>query len=315
MNVYNDINEVRKESETVLTVGTFDGVHLGHQKIINELLFRSVDSRCRNFIVTFEPHPRLVLGVVHDIQIITTLDEKLKYFQAHSIQNVLIINFTKDFSQLNFKDFIVKYLIDGIGISEIVIGYDHQFGKNREGNAKALNEIGKEYHFRVTQVPPFSIENTSVSSTKIRRALKEGNILSANLFLGKQFELSGKVIRGIRRGTEIGFPTANISLNSKYKIVPKRGVYFVEVIIHGKNYFGMMNIGYRPTFNSANEMTLEVHVFYFNEEIYDTDITIKFIDRIRDEKKFDSVKELVEQLSIDKQICFERVNNFKIESF
>lgn len=315
MNVYTDITEVKKEPQTVLTVGTFDGVHLGHQKIINELLFRSVDSGSRNFIVTFEPHPRLVLGVVYDLQLLTTLEEKLKYFQSHSIQNVLILDFTKDFSQLNFKEFVVKYLVDKIGMSEMVIGYDHHFGKNREGNAKTLNEIGKEYHFKVTQVSPFSIDDTSVSSTKIRRALQEGNIQRTNLLLGNKFELSGKVARGIKRGTEIGFPTANINVNNKHKIVPKRGVYFVEVTVRGKKYFGMMNIGYRPTFNSTNEMTLEVHIFYFNEVIYDEEITIRFIDRIRDEKKFGSVRELIEQLSNDRQICFDRVNNSKIESF
>ncbi|MBM4174889.1 MAG: bifunctional riboflavin kinase/FAD synthetase [Ignavibacteria bacterium] len=315
MNIFYDISEVKKDAKTVVTVGTFDGFHLGHQKIINELIFRSVDAASRNFIVTFEPHPRLVIGIVHDVQILTTLDEKFKYLQAHSVQNVLVLKFTKEFSQLNFRDFIVKYLVDGIGMSEIVIGYDHQFGKNREGNAKALNEIGKEYNFKVTQVSPFSIEETSVSSTKIRRALQDGNIQLANSFLGKQYEFSGKVVRGIKRGTEIGFPTANIGLMNRSKITPKRGVYFVEVVTCGKKYFGMMNIGYRPTFNSASEMTLEVHIFYFNEDIYDEEINIKFIDRIREEKKFSSVRELVEQLSADRQLCFERVNNYKVESF
>lgn len=314
MNIYYDINEVPHDENTILTVGTFDGVHLGHQKIINEVLFRSVENAKRNLLITFEPHPHIVLRNSQEVKLITTLDEKINYLRLHALQNLLVINFTKQFSQIGFKEFVKDFLVDKIGLSEIVIGYDHQFGKNREGNAKILTELGKEFDFRVTQVSPYSINDVVVSSSKIRRALITGDIQRANSFLGKRFELSGKVFKGIRRGKEIGFPTANIGLNNRHKIIPKTGVYFVEVKLAEGNYFGMMNIGYRPTFNSASELTLEVHIFYFNENIYEKDISVRFIDRLRDEKKFGSIEDLRNQLLMDKQTCFEKINNIKVET-
>lgn len=312
MNVYYNVEEISKDKKTVLTVGTFDGVHLGHRKIINEMIYQSVENNCRNLLITFDPHPQIVLSKDNSIKILTTLNQKLEYLNNLSVQNVLVINFTKQFSQIDFKTFVEEYFVNRIGVHTVVVGSDHHFGKNREGNPDTLRELGKIFDFNVIKVEPLILDGNKISSTRIRKALNEGNIELANKMLGKRYEIRGKVVKGNQRGATIGFPTANIEVGNKDMLIPPRGVYFVEVDVADKHYFGMMNIGFRPTFNNTSELIIEVHIFYFNENIYDKPITVRFIDRLRDEKKFNSVDELKQQLQIDKQECFKRIDTLPV---
>lgn len=312
MNVFYNIEDIEFNKHTCLTVGTFDGVHLGHQKIINEMIYQSVERSCRNLLITFEPHPQLVLAKNSDIRLLSTLEQKLDYLKYLSIQNVLVINFTKNFSELSFNSFIEDYLIKKIGLNTIIVGADHHFGKDRQGNPKILKEMGENLGFSVIEVEPLMYKDAKISSSRIRKSLLSGEIKLANEMLGKKYELKGKVVKGNQRGKEIGFPTANIELDNPHKLIPMRGVYFVEVDINNRNFYGMMNIGYRPTFNNSSELILEVHIFYFREDIYDEFIIIRFIDKLRDEKKFNSVAELKQQLEIDKQVCFDKINSIDI---
>lgn len=311
MNIYHDINEIVRDRNTVLTVGTFDGVHLGHQKIINEMIFHAAEKKCRNLVITFHPHPQIVLSKNDSIRILTSLDEKLDYLSYLGIQNVLVINFTKEFSQIDFKTFIEGYLIGKIGLNTIVVGFDHHFGRNREGTPEQLFELSKRYNFDVVKVEPIVYEGEKISSTRIRKALMNGEIRIANEMLGKKYELSGLVVKGTQRGNNVmGIPTANIDVQEKDKLIPARGVYVVEVDILGKEYYGMMNIGYRPTFNNSSELILEVHIFFFDEDIYNKSIKVRFIDRLRNEKKFNSIEELREQLIQDKKNCLEKIVSY-----
>lgn len=312
MNVFYNIEDIEFNKHTCLTVGTFDGVHLGHQKIINEMIYQSVERSCRNLLITFEPHPQLVLAKSSEIRLLSTLEQKLDYLKYLSIQNVLVINFTKSFSELSFNSFIEDYLIKKIGLNTIIVGADHHFGKDRQGNPKILKEMGENLGFSVIEVEPLMYKDAKISSSRIRKSLLSGEIKLANEMLGKKYELKGKVVKGNQRGKEIGFPTANIELDNPHKLIPMRGVYFVEVDINNRNFYGMMNIGYRPTFNNSSELILEVHIFYFREDIYGEFIIIRFIDKLRDEKKFNSVAELKQQLEIDKQVCFDKINSINI---
>lgn len=312
MNVYYDLDEIRKDKNTILTVGTFDGVHLGHRKIINEMIYQSVQNNCRSLVITFDPHPQVVLSKNDSIKILTTLKEKLEYLKSLSVQNVLVINFTREFSQIDFRTFVEEYFVNRIGVHTVVVGSDHHFGKNREGNPEILKELGKNLGFNVLKVEPLIFEGQKISSTRIRKALIEGNIQLANEMLGQKYEISGRVVKGDKRGELIGFPTANIEIDHKDKLIPARGVYFVEVDVAQKNFFGMMNIGYRPTFNNTTDLMLEVHIFYFSGDIYNYPIVVRFIDRLRDERKFSSIEELKNQLQKDKQECFKRIGALNV---
>lgn len=308
MKVFFNINELNKDKNTVLTVGTFDGIHLGHQKIINEMIYQSVEHNCRNLVVTFDPHPQIVLSKDNEVKILTTLEQKLKYLEFLSVQNVLVLKFTKEFSHIDFQTFVKDYLVNDIGVHTIVVGADHHFGKNREGNPEILIELGKIHNFNVIKVEPLVYDNHKISSSRIRKTLMKGDVELSNFMLGKKYEIIGKVIRGNQRGNTIGFPTANIEIDNKERLIPARGVYLVEVDLKDSHYYGMMNIGLRPTFNSTSELSLEVHIFYFNGIIYDEPIIIRFVSRLRDEKKFETIEDLKKQLLIDKQECFKRID-------
>ncbi len=308
MNVFYNIDEISKDKNTVLTVGTFDGVHLGHQKIINEVIYQSAENNCRNLVITFNPHPQIVLSKDNSIKILTTLEEKIEYLSYLAVQNVLVINFTKEFSQIDFKTFVEEYLVNKIGLHTIVVGTDHHFGKNREGNSEILTQLGKNLDFNVIKVDPLIFSGQKISSTRIRKTLLNGEVRLANEMLGKRYGIKGKVVKGNQRGATIGFPTANIEIENKDKLIPARGVYFVEVDLTDKSFYGMMNIGYRPTFNNTTELMLEVHIFYFDGDIYGEPISVRFIEKLRDEKKFSSIDELRNQLHIDKQECFKRID-------
>ena len=308
INVFRDISEIKREENTAVTMGTFDGLHIGHQHILNVLIEKASRNKCRTFVVTFEPHPRLVLNKRNGIKILTPIEEKIKVFENSGIENLLIINFTEEFSEQSSVEFIENLIIEKLGAKEIVIGYDHKFGKDRGGDESTFRELSKKYNFDLTVVPAKTINDEIVSSTKIRRALLEGDLENVFAYLNRNYSLNGKVVKGAGRGRTLGFPTANVELNDKIKLIPKTGVYVVKCVVLGHEVFGIMNIGVRPTFENLDESVIEVHLFEFNKEIYDDNIQIELLKRIRDEKRFNSKEELINQIVIDKKNAVNFVN-------
>ncbi len=305
MEVFNSLSEVKKDKNTVITLGTFDGIHLGHKKIIEKVINKAEKLRARSFLITFDPHPRIVVSKGHTIKLLNTLQEKIEILGDLKIQNLLIINFTKEFSQLSSEEFFKNYIIDKIGLKEIVIGYDHHFGKGRGGDENTLREMGKEFDFNVTRVDAVNINGTSVSSTKIRNALAEGNISLANSFLGRYYSFHGNVVKGDGRGRLLGFPTANIKLKEENKLLPAIGIYAVELIVDNVKHFGLMSIGKRPTFYNDGQLTTEIYIFDFDKNIYDKNVIVKVVERIRGEEKYSSPEELVAQMKKDKEAGME----------
>ncbi len=301
MRVYNDLFLIEKNDNTIITIGTFDGVHLGHQKIFNVLINKSKNNGCRSFVITFEPHPRLVIQPNSDLKLLTTFEEKVEILRNMGIDNLLVIPFTKEFSELTSEAFFRKYILDGTGIKKMVIGYDHRFGKGRDGDEQKIRELGAANSFDIQKTDAVTVNETVVSSSKIRNALFEGEVKAAAQMLGRNYSFAGKVVVGDKRGRELGFPTANIQLENESKLIPKNGVYAVKVFLEERIFNGVMNIGLRPTFKETKVVLSEVHILNFNEDIYGKHIHIEFIERIRDEKKFGSKEELIKQIEIDKQ--------------
>ncbi|HKI90011.1 MAG TPA: bifunctional riboflavin kinase/FAD synthetase [Draconibacterium sp.] len=287
----------------VVTIGTFDGVHRGHQVVISRLKEFARDYNGETVIFTFHPHPRLVTSPgEQNLRLLTTSDEKIRLFDGFGIDHLIIYPFTRAFSQLPYTDFVKDILVDQIKTHCLVVGYDHKFGKNREGGFEYLQKCADKYNFNIERLDALSLDDTNVSSTKIRGALEAGNIKKANRYLGYQFTLHGSVVEGKRLGRKIGFPTANIEASDPHKIIPGYGVYAVKILLKGKNYFGMLNIGTRPTFNqNADNRSIEVNIFDFEGDIYNTEITLVFVNKIREEQKFTGADTLVEQLKKDKQ--------------
>lgn len=314
MNVFRDITEIQKDKNTVLTLGTFDGVHLGHQIILKKVLDIARENGYRSFVLTFEPHPQTVLTNKNSIKILSTLEEKIYLLEQSGIENVLVINFTKDFAQIPSKDFFINYIIDKIGISECVVGHDHHFGKNREGDENLIRDLSKLYHFNVTHIDALKIDDEIVSSTKIRKYILSGNLLKANQFLGRKYSLTGKVVEGDKKGRDLGFPTANLEID-KNKLIPSLGVYPVEILIDSNNfsnYKGMMYIGTRPTFKENENVMVEVNIFDFNQDIYGQDLTVYIYNRIRGDEKFTTAEDLIEKIKSDKVKCLEILNHSDI---
>jgi riboflavin kinase / FMN adenylyltransferase len=300
MQVFRHKSEVKKDKNTVLTIGTFDGIHLGHQQIIKKVNEIALRKNSRTFFVTFDPHPRKVISENYDLKLLTLLNEKTELLEKFGIENLYIIEFTKEFSRLTSREFFLEYIIDTVGLSDIVIGYDHHFGKDRSGDIKTLEILGSEYGFEVTAVDPYSIDNETVSSTKIRKALAAGNLPAANDLLGRYYSLTGKVVKGDMRGRDLGFPTANLELLDESKLLPAVGIYAVEVILKTGRFFGLMSIGKRPTFYNSGKIVPEVYIYDFKSEIYGEIMTVNMIERIRDEEKYSSAEELIEQMEKDK---------------
>ncbi|NIR47544.1 bifunctional riboflavin kinase/FAD synthetase [candidate division KSB1 bacterium] len=302
MKIYWDLTSVQKTQNSVITVGTFDGVHLGHQHIIDELKTRARFLGAQTTLVTFDTHPQIVLSSPDKpaLKILTTIEEKLAILEKLDIDRVVVIKFSKEFANTNPHEFIKNILFEQVGFTEIVVGYDHAFGKNREGDIETLVNWSNELGFSVNELSPFMLSETRVSSSKIRETIQTGNIKQAEQLLGRNYPLSGKVVKGDGRGKDLNFPTANIEPKSKHKLVPPDGVYAVYVRLGSRKFKGMMNIGHRPTF-SATQHALEVHIFDFNDEIYGEDLTIEFEDRIREEIKFSRPNELIKQLRKDKE--------------
>ena len=308
MRIYQDLSEVSPNKNTVLTLGTFDGVHLGHRKIINEVLKKAALLEGRSFLITFYPHPRKIISRANNIELLSTPSEKIKMAESLGIENMLIVKFTKEFSQLAPDKFIEKYIVDGIGAKEVVIGYDHHFGKGRGGDINSLKKKGKDSGFKVTVIPAFDIDGVTVSSTKIRNAISEGDIKLASKYLGRFYSFSGKVILGDKRGRELGFPTANLEVENTDKLLPAIGIYVVEIIVKEKKHFGLLSVGKRPTFYSSGDIVPEVYIYDFDENIYDEYVTVNIVERIRGEEKFSSADELIKQMNNDKKIGIEILN-------
>lgn len=299
MKVFQSTNDFKSDKKTIVTLGTFDGVHLGHQKIINRLLNNTINHTFETVVLTFFQHPRNVLHLDSNLKLLNTTDEKIKLLRDKGIDNLIIQDFNTSFSELSGEEFVKNVLVDQLNIQKIIIGYDHRFGKNRGSDIHDLIYFGKKFHFDVEQISAEEIDDISVSSTKIRNAILEGNITLANQYLGYKYSFSGKVIKGKQLGRTIDFPTANIQLNNFEKIIPKKGVYIVEGFWNNKTHQGMMNIGNRPTVNGENT-TIEIYFLHLDENLYDVEITISVIDYLRDETKFDSIDALKTQLKSDK---------------
>ena len=312
MQVFDSIKNLTKNKNTILTLGTFDGIHPGHLKIINKLVGCSKEKGCRNVVITFYPHPRTVLSSGNDIKMLTTQVERKNLLEKQGVENFLTINFTKEFSALTAEEFIYEYLINGIGLSEIVLGHDHHFGKGRSGNVELLKKIGAKEGFSVTTVDAFYINNEVVSSTKIRNALSEGALKRANNLLGRNYSFSGTVIGGDKRGRGLGYPTANIKLSSQEKLLPAIGIYAVRVLLENENHFGLLSIGKRPTFYNSGEIVTEVYIYNFDREIYGKEVTVEMVEYLRGEEKFNSAEELINQMNKDKENglkIFNKLNN------
>lgn len=308
MKIYHSINDFVSEKKTVATLGTFDGVHIGHRKIIEKLLQSAADTDAESLILTFFPHPRMVLQDRSEIKLLNTPEEKIKLLAETGLDNLVIHPFDEAFSRLTAEEFVSQILVSQFNIGKIIIGHDHRFGRNRTANIDDLVAYGQQYGFEVEQISAQEIDAVSVSSTKIRNALLEGNIALANEYLGYEYLISGTVVKGRQLGRTIGYPTANIRIAEDYKLIPKIGVYVVKSIIGGNLVYGMMNIGTNPTVGGQS-LSVEVHFFDFDADLYEQHIQISILERLRDEQKFDSVALLTEQLHRDKSNSLSYLQN------
>lgn len=300
MNIHYNTDSFNPKKPVILTPGTFDGVHFGHQKILKILTDTAAEKDMESVVLTFSPHPRKVLFPDgKPLFLINTLEEKIEQLKKHGVDHLIIYPFTIDFSRISALEYVRDFLLNELKVSKLVIGYDHQFGRNREGNFEYLKELSPIYEFEIEEISAQDINEVNVSSTKIRKAILEGDIETANEFLGYEFSMQGTVIEGKKLGNTIGFPTANISPLSEDKIVPKNGAYAVRVSVNNKSYGGMLNIGYNPTVSNDQKQHIEVNIFDFYQNIYNQTIEVTFIKRLRDEKKFNSVDELKQQLADD----------------
>jgi len=313
LKVLRNILDFPKLSYPIISVGRFDGVHKGHQHILKRMTDIALAKNGQKVILTFDPGPEEVLFEKNkdEIKLLSTLDEKIQLLEQFGVDYLIIIPFSLAFSRTTSFDFVKSILVDQLHIKEFVMGFDNRYGYDRSGDFRLMNKLAQTYHFVVSEVAMEDVRKFNVSSTRIRKYLSDGNIAAANKFLGYSYQMSGKVVKGNQIGRTIGFPTANIDVKEKYrhKLMPA-GVYIVEVIVDNKNLFGMANIGYRPTIRmQKHELTAEVNIFNFSQDIYKKSISILFIDKIREEQKFDSIEALKEQLAEDKKFCFLAIQN------
>ena len=310
MNTVQNISNFFTDEKTFVTIGTFDGVHFGHQKILEKLVSEAKAAGKKSVLLTFFPHPRMVLQKNAKIEMINTIEERSALLEKTGLDYLIIHPFSKAFSRTTALEFVRDTLVNTLNISKLIIGYDHHFGKNREGNIDQLTEYSHLYDFTVEEILAQDIDDVSVSSTKIRRALAGGNLKTANNYLGYNFMLNGLVVNGKQLGGKIGYPTANIDVQEAYKLMPKTGVYVVQSTIEDKTIFGMMNIGSRPTVD-GNHQTIEVHFFDFNQDLYGKHLTISLLYFLRDEHKFDAISSLVLQLKKDEETARNYIKNLR----
>jgi len=308
MKRFNNINEFNCKKSTIITIGTFDGVHLGHQKILKKLNIEAENNGLESSVLTFFPHPRTVLNPNSSLKLINTIEERISLFKKSKIDNLIVHPFTKEFSELDSEDYVKNILVDQLKAKIVLIGYDHKFGKNRTADINNLKEYGIKYNFEVIEIKAEEINDIAISSTKIRNSIEEGDIQLTNSYLGYEFSFFGKVVKGNSIGKTLGFPTANIKIGTDLKLIPKNGVYLISTIINQKIIFGMMNIGIKPTTNE-NTKSIEVNLFDFDQDLYDTNITIYIKQFLREEIKFDSLNELKLQIEKDKITCNSIINN------
>lgn len=298
LKIFNSINEFSAEKKTIATLGTFDGVHTGHRKIISRLLHDANSENCESVILTFFPHPRMVLGHGNEIKLLNTIDEKAMLLQQTGLQNLIVHPFDHEFSNLSAEEFVRSVLVDKLNIKKIIIGYDHRFGHNRTADIHDLIRFGKQFGFEVEQILAQEINDVAVSSTKIRNAVADGNIQLANDYLGYPYLLTGTVVKGKQLGRTIGFPTANLAIPESYKQIPKMGVYVVSAKLDGNLIYGIMNIGTNPTVDGTS-ISIETFFLDFNADLYGSKLQISVLHRLRDEQKFDSVEALKIQIAND----------------
>lgn len=297
-----------KHEPLVVTMGVYDGVHAGHKHILQNLTQYASQIQAKTLLLTFYPHPRKVLYPEQEIFLLNTLQERLEILSTQDLDYTWVYPFDKEFSNLTAIEFIEKIIVQQLHAHTVFVGYDHKFGKNREGGYKVFKEAGKKYSFEVIEIPPYQIDEVSISSTKIRNALLEGDISTANTFLGYEYMLTGKVVQGKQIGRSLGLPTANIQLLIQDKLVPKTGVYVSKVNINNKFCYGITNIGYKPTIENTSQLHIETHIFNFNKDIYGEIITVYPLVYIRQEKKFNSLQDLVNQIEVDKQFALNYLN-------
>ncbi len=304
MKVYERIESFKKSSHAVVTPGTFDGVHKGHRKILSRLKELAEKSGGESVVLTFHPHPRIVLqGPDTNLRLLTTLEEKTELLREAGIDHFIIHPFTREFSRTNVVQYVRDLLVGKIGMKQLVIGYDHHFGRNREGNLENLQELAPLYEFSIEEIPAQEIDDVNVSSTKIRKALEKGEVELAAQYLGYSYRLSGMVTTGQQQGRGMGFPTANIVVKHPLKMIPARGVYAVRVLLGAESYAGMLNIGIRPTVdNASDEESIEVHLLGFEGELYNQSLTVEFIQRLRNEIRFPGMDDLKAQLEQDRMM-------------
>ncbi len=303
MKVYHSVDEFKISEHAVVTIGTFDGVHVGHQQIIRKLTQIASDEMGETVVLTFFPHPRMVLQPDdNDLKLITNMNERIELLRYYGVDHLIIQPFDKAFSRLSAVEFVRDILINKIGTKTLVIGYDHHFGRNREGSIKDLEEMSSVYKFRLEEIPKQAVDEVAVSSTKIRKALEDGDMMTANRCLGHEFTISGKIVDGEKMGRILGFPTANISVAEPYKILPATGIYAVKVKVDEEKFKGMLYIGYRPVFESK-KISIEVNIFNFNQSIYNHEVTVYLKDRVREDQNFSSKDELIKKMEEDREIA------------
>ena len=309
MKIFHSINDFSSKKKTILTLGTFDGVHVGHEKILKNIIQNTENEKYESAVLTFFPHPRMVLQEHSDIKLLNTIDEKIDLLEKIGVENLVIHPFDEKFSRLTAEEFVRTVLVDQLRIKKIIIGHDHRFGRNRTANIDDLVAFGKQYDFEVEQISVQEINAISVSSTKIRNALLEGNMALANKYLGYDYFLTGIVVKGKQLGRTIGFPTANLKIEENYKLIPQNGVYIVKSIIDQNTVFGIMNIGFNPTVDGKNQ-SIEIHYFDFNADLYNQKIRVSILQKIRSEQKFKSINLLKDQLEQDTKTALEYLNKF-----
>ena len=303
MRIYHSIEDFPSDVNTIVTIGTFDGVHKGHQIIINRINEIAKKQALESVVLTFDPHPRHVIYPDdQELRLIHTLEEKIEALSKTGVQNLVLHKFTKEFSRTESVNFIRDFLVTKLNMKYMVVGFDHHFGKNRQGTFDNLIELSDAYGFKIEKIKPQNIGEVTISSTKIRNAILEGDCKKANAYLSANFSITGKVVQGNKIGSSIGYPTANIEIENQWKILPKNGVYAVKIALKNQEYFGMLNLGNRPSI-SDDSFAIEIHLFDFNATIYNEELKIEFIQRIRDEQQFSDLEKLKSQLKIDAINC------------
>lgn len=308
MKVFHSIEALPEFTNTVFTQGTFDGVHLGHQKILKRMKEETETSGGESVLLTFWPHPRLLLFPDdNQLSLLQTLEEKLEVLSDCGVDNVIVLPFTREFSNILPEEYIRDFLVNSLDIHTAIIGYDHRFGRNREGDINLLKKLSDHYHYKVLEIGPEDIDHITISSTKIRNSLLSGDVETATAYLGRPYSFSGKVVKGMKLGRELGFPTANLEIEMRQKLIPANGVYAVRCKYDGQLFGGMMNIGNNPTV-ADKPFSIEVNIFDFNRDIYGSQLEVMVISRLRDEKKFDNLADLSLILQLDKKNAIEKIS-------